>query len=141
MSSTATVLYREFTLRNPSIWQALVALIKGNAKPMLERGTPIRIIVTTDEVKRNVEQNRRLWGYTYKTIAEQAWVGGKQYPADVYHEMYARMFGVCDEVTLPDGEIVTRRKSTTQMTVKEFADYMTKVEAHAASELGVQFGA
>lgn len=132
-------MYREFTLRSPSAWSALVAFVKSNAKACNDAGKPIRLIVTTDEAKRNADQNRRLWGYVYRTIAEQAFVNGQQFDADVWHEHCARAFGVCDEITLPDGEIVTRRKSTTQMTVSEFSEYMERVTAYATQQLGVQF--
>lgn len=132
-------MYREFTLRSPSAWSALVAFVKSNAKACNDAGKPIRLIVTTDEAKRNADQNRRLWGYVYRTIAEQAFVNGHQFDADVWHEHCARAFGVCDEITLPDGEIVTRRKSTTQMTVSEFSEYMERVTAYATQQLGVQF--
>lgn len=64
---------------------------------------------------------------------------GKRFDKDVWHEHFARMFGVCDEMTLPDGEIILRRKSTTQMTIGEFSDYLQQVQAHAASELSVVF--
>jgi len=134
-----TALYREFPLRNPSVWLALVAFVKANAAACMDRGRPLRVIVTEDEKKRNTEQNRRLWGYLYKTIAEQAWVDGKQFSKEVWHEHFARMFGVCEEMILPDGEIITRRKSTTEMTVGEFADFMTQIEVYAAQELGVEW--
>ena len=134
-----TVLYREFPLRSPSVWLALVAFVKANAAACMDRGRPLRVIVTEDEKKRNTEQNKRLWGYLYKTIAEQAWVGGKQFSKEVWHEHFARMFGVCEEMILPDGEIITRRKSTTEMSVGEFADFMTQIEVYAAQELGVEW--
>ena len=134
-----TALYREFPLRNPSVWLALVAFVKANAAACMDRGRPLRVIVTEDEKKRNTEQNHRLWGYLYKTIAEQAWVDGKQFSKEVWHEHFARMFGVCEEMILPDGEIITRRKSTTEMTVGEFADFMTQIEVYAAQELGVEW--
>jgi len=134
-----TALYREFPLRNPSVWLALVAFVKANAAACMDRGRPLRVIVTEDEKKRNTEQNRRLWGYLYKTIAEQAWADGKQFSKEVWHEHFARMFGVCEEMILPDGEIITRRKSTTEMTVGEFADFMTQIEVYAAQELGVEW--
>lgn len=134
-----TALYREFPLRNPSVWLALVAFVKANAAACMDRGHPLRVIVTEDEKKRNTEQNKRLWGYLYKTIAEQSWVDGKQFSKDVWHEHFARMFCVCEEMILPDGEIITRRKSTTEMTVGEFADFMTQIEVYAAQELGVQW--
>src|SRR5260363_257542 len=50
-----------------------------------------------------------------------------------------RTCGLCDEVTLPDGEVVVRRKSTTQMTVGEFSDYLHAVQAYAVMRLGVAF--
>jgi hypothetical protein len=40
---------------------------------------------------------------------------------------------------LPGGEVITRRMSTTEMSVGTFTEYMQNVEAHAATELGVQF--
>lgn len=134
-----TALYREFPLRSPSVWLALVAFVKANAAACVDRGRPLRVIVTEDDKKRNTEQNRRLWGYLYKTIAEQAWVDGKQFSKEVWHEHFARMFGVCEEMILPDGEIITRRKSTTEMTVGEFADFMTQIEVYAVQELGVEW--
>src|SRR5260363_314457 len=72
-------------------------------------------------------------------IAEHAEVGGKRYDKEVWHEFFARRFGLCDEVTLPDGEVVVRRKSTTQMTVGEFSDYLHAVQAYAVMRLRVEF--
>lgn len=132
-------LYREFLIKTPAHASNVQAFLNSNAQAMADAGTPLRVIVTTTASKRNVEQNKRLWGHVYKCISEQAWVNGHQYSADVWHEHFARKHGVCDEVTLPDGEIVTRRKSTTEMTVREFAEYMHKVESDAAAELGVEF--
>lgn len=43
------------------------------------------------------------------------------------------------EVVMPSGEIITRRKSTTEMSVAEFSEFMQQVEAYAATELGVRF--
>ena len=115
-----TALYREFVLKDQSVWKTFVAFIQANVSAMKQAGTPLRLIVTSAETKRNAEQNKRYWGFVLKTIAEQAWVEGKQYSADVWHEYFARKFGVCEDVTLPGGEVIVRRKSTTQMTVSEF---------------------
>lgn len=132
-------MYREFVIRSPDIWQAFCTVVKTNAKGFADSGTPFRIILTTDSAKRNELQNRRYWGYLLKHIAEQAWVNGKQFDKDVWHEYLARKFGILEEIILPDGEIITRRKSTTQMTVSEFAEYMENVESYAALSLGVTF--
>lgn len=132
-------LYREFRIDRRGVLPNLIAFVKANALACSERGEPIRLIVTTDEKKRNAEQNRFYWGVALRDISEQAWVDGKQFDKDTWHEYFARMFGVCDEITLPDGEIITRRKSTTQMSVGEFSAYMERVQAWASNNLGVEF--
>lgn len=132
-------LYREFQLRSPSIWTNVLAFVKANAKTCLEKGEPLRVIVTSDEKKRNAEQNRFYWGVALRDISEQAWIDGKQFDKDAWHEYFSRKFGVCEDLTLPDGEIITRRKSTTQMTVGEFSTYVNQVQAWAANHLGVEF--
>ena len=133
-------LYREFRVdeRNvASITLALRAFWAGAVMPLVTGGRRVLLIVTDAQAKRNSAQNRRYWGLVLKTIAEQAWVNGQQFNADTWHEYLARKFGVCEDVTLPDGEIITRRKSTTNMSVSEFATYMDHCEAYAAQELGV----
>jgi hypothetical protein len=134
-----THLYREFQLRHTQAWSSLVAFVKANARAMADAGTPLRLIVTTSETKRNAEQNKRYWGFVLKTIAATAWVDGRQFSADVWHEYFARKFGICEDVTLPGGEVISRRRSTTEMSVSEFGTYMNEVEAHAMSQLGVTF--
>lgn len=132
-------LYKEYVLRGPSVWQAFVALVKENAKSFADRGQPLRIILTSEERKRNAEQNRFYWGVVLRDIAEQAWVNGRQFDKDTWHEYFARQFGVCEDVELPNGEIISRRKSTTQMSVGEFSAYTAQVQAYAANKLGVSF--
>ena len=134
-----THLYREFLIRDIGIWNTFVAFVGSNAKAMADAGTPLRLIVTSAETKRNSEQNKRYWGLVLKTIAANAWVNGQQFSSDVWHEYFARKFGVCEDVTLPGGEVVTRRRSTTDMSVSEFTTYMGEVEAYAAQQLGVSF--
>lgn len=135
----SAAIYREFVLRTPAAWHSLVAFIRQNAQACADAESPLRLIVTSEDRKRNAEQNKRYWGHVLREIAGQAWVAGRQFDKDTWHEYLARRFGVCEDVTLPDGEIVQRRKSTAQMSVCEFADYMTQCEAYAATELGVQF--
>ncbi|WP_211243417.1 recombination protein NinB [Chitiniphilus eburneus] len=131
--------YKEFVLTAPSVWQALGAFVKANAAAFLHQGSPLRIIVTSSERKRSNEANARYWKGVLEQIATQAWVNGRQYGKEIWHEHYARKFGICDEMRLPDGTLILRRKSTTEMSSREFAEYMTRVEADAASELGVRF--
>jgi hypothetical protein len=135
----SAALYREFTLKSGNVWSVVVAFVRANAPSFAEKGEPLRVIVTAEEKQRNAQQNRFYWGAVLKAISEQAWVEGRQFDKDAWHEYFARKFGVLDEVTLPDGEIITRRKSTTQMSVGEFSQYLNDVQAYATSELGVEF--
>lgn len=132
-------LYKEFTLRNGSVWNLLVAFVKANAPGCADKGQPLRVIVTAEERKRNEVQNRFYWGAVLRDISAQAWVDGKQFDKDTWHEYFARMYGVLDELTLPDGEIVTLRKSTTKMSVGEFSTYLNAIQAYAAGQLCVEF--
>lgn len=135
-------LYREFKIRKANVvnvTKAMRIFWASAIVPLVEQDKQVLMIFTSDEAKRNNAQNARLWGYIYKQITEQAWVNGHQFPADSWHEMFCRKFWLCDDITLPDGEIVSRRKSSTDMTVAQFAKYMNDVEAYAASELGVVF--
>jgi hypothetical protein len=135
-------LYREFHITERTVTQLAAALKVFWTQaviPFVMKGHKVLLIVTSEEAKRNLQQNKRLWGVVYKQIAEQAWVDGRQFDKDVWHEYYARKYGVCDEMVLPDGEIILRRKSTTEMTVTEFGEYMNRVEADAVMEHGVFF--
>ncbi|MDN8081184.1 recombination protein NinB [Burkholderia multivorans] len=135
----SAALYREFTLKNGNVWSMLVAFVRANAPAFASKGEPLRVIVTAEERQRNAQQNRFYWGAVLKQIAEQAWVEGRRFDKDAWHEYFARKYGVCDELVLPDGEIITRRKSTTQMSVGEFSTYLNQIQAYAAGELGVEF--
>lgn len=131
--------YREFVLNGRGAGNLLTEFLRQHAGPELNAGRPLRVIVTSEAKRRNAEQNRRLWGFVYRCIADQAMVNGRHFGADVWHEHFARMFAEHDEVTLPDGEVILKRKSTADMSVRAFAEYMERVTAYAATELGVVF--
>lgn len=132
-------LYREFTLKSPGIWPTVLAFIKANAAACAEKGTPIRLIVTSEERRRTKEQNAYYFGVVLRDIAEQAWVNGEQFGAAAWHEHFAEQFAPREELRLPSGRLVTHRKSTKDFTVAEFGEYLTKVQASAGNDFGVTF--
>lgn len=135
----AESLYRAFVLRSPMVWRQVFEFVKANAQAFIDRGEPLRIVVTSEEQKRTAEQNRFYFGPVLRQIAEQAWVDGHQFSTEAWHEYLAEKFCPRVEFVLPKGEVRSRRKSTSEMTVKEFADYVTVVQAHAANEMGIEF--
>lgn len=132
-------LYKEFTLNGPAAWQAFKAIVRANAKAFNDDGKPLRIILTSSDKKRTLEQNSFYWGFLLPQIAEQTWVEGRQYSDEVWHVHLAELFAEKEEIEMPDGTIFIRPKSTTKMKVAEFSKYLQQVEAYAATELGARF--
>ena len=109
--------------------------------------------VLREEVKlRKQDQNALMWVGPLADIAEQGYVGGRTYSAEVWHEMFKREYlpeeydpELCKEGyrkwdQTPKGDRVLVG-STTELTKKGFSVYLTQVEAYGAVQLGVQFRA
>ena len=127
------MLLRVFVLRDEPNARALYGFLKANWKELAQAGRPLSIEVKEFKAKRSLEQNKLYW-QRLNEIAEQAWVGGKQFSAEAWHEFCKARFIGMDE--LPDG----RRFgiSTTTLSVAEFSDYLNRIETYAADELGIQ---
>ena len=114
------------------------AAIKAQVFPFLQNAMQGggRWVLTIKRMKRTPRQNRRYWGRgVLAQIAEQAAVGGKLYSAETWHEQFKRQFiGV---VELPNGEVIGA--SSSKLTTAEFCLFCDKVEAFAATQLGVTF--
>lgn len=133
-------IYMEFVLRGPSDAQQCVGFMKENAGAAVERGKPLRVVVTAEDRTRTPEQNARYWGRAVLgTIAEQVWIEGQQFDSETWHENLAEKFCPRIEYRRTDGTIGSRRKSTSEMGVKEFSEYVQQVEMYAATELAVEF--
>jgi hypothetical protein len=126
------MLFRTFVLRDEPNARHLWAFLKSNWRALAGTGRPLSVTVAEHKSKRTLEQNKRYWAILNE-IAELAWVNGKQYSADAWHEYFKGLFIGYEET--PDG----RRAgiSTTTLSVAEFSDYMTRIEQHAADELGL----
>lgn len=124
---------RQFILREPAHAHALIAYLKANAGPQVAAGRPLSVTVDEYRAKRSGEQNRRYWALLNE-IAEQVSVNGKYFSNDTWHEHVKGLFA-----PKTDGPAGLLAISTTQMSVEQFAQYMTQIESYAAQELGVEF--
>ena len=123
---------RTFVLSGPVPAKQLHAMLKQNAAAMAQQGRPLVVTVSEHKAKRHNAQNARYW-VLLTHIAEHAWVNGRQYSSEVWHDyMRGRFIGMEEG---PDGRQVPMRSSA--LSVSEFADYMTRVEAYALDELGL----
>lgn len=115
-------------------WAVIQSQLFPYLKEVLQGGSIW--VLTITRRKRTARQNRRYWGNgVLNQISQQATVNGRMFPPEVWHEQAKRMFiGV---VELPNGDVIG--KSSTSLSTKEFAEFCDRVEAWAATDLGVTF--
>jgi hypothetical protein len=125
-------------------------IINLNWQAMHAAGQPMAVSIHEYKSIRSIEQQSLMW-VRLGEIAEQAWVNGRQYAAETWHEHFKREY-LPDEAGptkrcrkgykkweyMPNGERVLVG-STTMLTVFGMSEYMTQIETYAATELGVMF--
>lgn len=113
---------------------------------------PLEFLLREEVKARKPDQNALMWAGPMRDIAEQGWLNGRTYTAEVWHEFFKREYlpeefdpALCKDRYrkwdyTPTGERVLVG-STTDLTVRGFALYLQQVEAFAGRELGVRFHA
>lgn len=79
---------------------------------------------------RSGQQNRRYWAILNEIAGIV--VQGERYTAEVWHEYFKVRFIGAEDVRLPNGKVITRPLSTTDLDVIQFGEYMEQIEAWAA---------
>jgi len=139
---------RTILLRAEAQLETAIAMLR-NAP--LDPDKPLELVLREESKVRGLDANAAMWAGPLRDIAEQAWYGDppRQYSEKTWHETYKRLYlpeefdaELCREGYRKwdhdrDGERVLIG-STTQLTVKGFAQYMTQVEADGAG-MGVMF--
>ena len=128
-----SAMLRTFVLRDDTNAASLWAFLKNNWRPMATNGKPLAVTVAPHKTKRSIEQNRRYW-LILGEIAENGWIDGKRFSTESWAEYFKGKFIGFEET--PDGRQIGI--STTTLDVAAFADYMTRIEAYAAQELGIE---
>lgn len=116
----------------------------------IDPAKPLECLLREEVKARKQDQNSLMWAGPLADIAEQGYVEGRTYTAEVWHEHFKREYlpeqfdpELCKEGYrkwdyTPAGERVLVG-STKYLTVRGFAQYVTSVEAYGRVELGVQF--
>lgn len=111
---------------------------------------PLEVIIREEVKMRGLDANAYYW-MRLTEIADQAYIDGRAYSSEVWHEYFKKEYlpeefdpemtreGYRKWAVAPDGARVLIG-STTQLTVKGFAEYITQIEAFGAG-LGVLFSA
>lgn len=139
---------RPFLLKTEQVRERLILAIQNLP---LDEVKPLEIVIREQIKGRKPDQNAAYWAGPLRDIADQAWIEGRQHSADIWHAYFKRELlpeefdaERCKEGYVkweydPGGERILVG-STTHLTVKGFAEYLTAVEAFGAS-LGVLFSA
>lgn len=114
-----------FIIRDQAIRERAVAFLN-----QLDLSKPWQLVVTPLKRNRSLQQNNLYWGWL-GIVAQDT---GNS--TDDIHEWLKHRFLAPSFVTV-NGETQEIRRSTTKLNTKEMSDYMTQVEAWAASELGI----
>lgn len=104
---------------------------------MLPHAKKLYVKVEPFADKRKTQQNRRYWAMLTE-IEEKLQVEGQQYGTGTWHIYLRGTFLGYEERQMPDGRTFAQPLSSADLTVKDFARYMERVEAWAVS-LGVVF--
>ena len=104
---------------------------------VLEPGQRWQVVIQPEKTKRSIEQNRRYWA-VLNELASQVRIDGRLHRPEIWHEMYKARFLPCETAWIC-GQLVSVPESTAGLSVRDFAQYMTQIEAHATQELGVRF--
>lgn len=136
---------RRILLRSQLQVDTVIALVKNVP---LDPDNPIEVLFREQPKARGNDANSYYW-MRLGEIAEQAWVHGKQFNSDSWHE-YCKRHIMPNEITTKAGDRVSKWlespdgtmtiTSTTALEKRCFAEYIDQVEAFGAG-LGVQFSA
>lgn len=141
-------LTRQILLRSDQQRAIVMALLPNLP---LDEHEPLEVIIREPVKARGLDANALMWVGPLADIAAQAWVQGRQFSAEVWHEHFKREHlpeEFDPELTkdgyrkwdyTPTGERVLIG-STTQLTKRGFSQYLEQIEAEGAV-MGVQFGA
>jgi len=131
------------------------AIVLLHSLPIDEK-KPLEIVIREEQKIRKMDSNACMWACQLKCISEQAYVNGRTYSTEVWHEHFKEMFlpetfqsaehqaeivkeGYRKYDISPSGKRILVG-STTELTVKGFAIYLQQVEAFGAN-LGVIYSA
>lgn len=116
----------------------LMTTIYNNLGVWLESNAELEVCIRPYNSKRSVEQNRRLWKI-YGELADKAWVNGRRYSAETWHEYCKGYFLGFELKAMPDGSELKTPISTTRLNVAEMTEYQNNIQSWAANEFKISW--
>lgn len=124
---------RTIVLRTKADIQRAIVFLSS----ILIEGPVWEIVIRYHKLKRTIEQNKRYHAVCAE-VASQLIIDGRTFEPDILKEYFKCLFIGTTEVVMPDGRTMQYGISTTTLSVPEFANYMTEIDAWS-TEHGVIF--
>ena len=130
----ATLPKKHFHLRQVGDVHHLMAYLDNL---ILEEGWTV--VISQYAAKRSLAQNSLYWLWITE-ISLSAYYSGSQvlHEPKVWHSFFAERFLGREAIELPDGVIIDETRSTTDLSTKEFSQYLTDVELFCGAEMDLQ---
>lgn len=138
---------RRLLLRGQEQVDRAIALLRNLP---LDDKKPLEVVVREEVKGRKLDQNALMWAGPLKDIADQCWANQRQYSAEIWHEYFKGQFlpeaydpDLCKTEHYrkwdydPGGDPVLVG-STTDLTIKGMAQYITQIHAFGG-QMGVEF--
>lgn len=137
---------RKFEMRSEQARESLLALVRNLP---LDDKKPLQVVIEEYRPVRKLDQNALYWSGPLRDIAEQAFLDGRQYSAEIWAHYFKVQFlpEDFDPIQCKDGYVKWQfdpmgerilTGSTTQLTVAGFSAYLEQIFAFGGS-LGVEF--
>nr|DAK26360.1 MAG TPA: NinB protein [Caudoviricetes sp.] len=115
----------------------IITLFTTELKNWVKNGD-LEITIRPYKAKRSHEQNKRLWAI-YGELADKAWVNGRRYSAETWHEYCKGYFLGFELKAMPDGSELKTPISTTRLSVAEMTEYQNNIQSWAANEFKISW--
>lgn len=87
---------------------------------------PNGYVVEIHKPTRSLEQNALYWA-TVHDVADNVEINGQKFTPQVWHIYFKQRFLPGRIIELPNGQIIEKDPSTTELTVEQFSDFVTQV--------------
>ena len=119
------------TISNPQIAARAVEVVRGLTFDPLHE-----VIIRPLKDNRSLRQNRTFHGWMNFVSQQIAETSGKFYPAKAWKEYFKDMF-LGMEVIEVHGKQISRARKTSELDVKDMAEFMTLVDRYCVTEFHI----
>lgn len=116
--------------------RATLMRVSGMLSQMLVSEEKPLLVEVSDYKAPKTRAQEKLFHAILNDVADTIEVEGKKFSLESWKEYFARKYLGTVEIVMPDGEIVTRRRSTAEANVAEYNEMIDKTLMELAQEFG-----